>query len=80
MAKKSSVDWLIKEFNEILGPIKTQPMQTLLLIDAFNKAKEMHKEEIKDAWDMGEYMGMYFPQYEQDTEEYYKETFGGNNE
>ena len=84
MAKQSSVDWLIKEFNEILGPIKTQPMQTLLLIDAFNKAKEMHKEEIKDAWDKGDYCidlpdGTWEQKYKS-AEQYYNETFGGNHE
>ena len=46
MSKQSSVDFIIKEFSDILGQLKTQPIQDLLLLDAVQKAKEMHKEEI----------------------------------
>jgi hypothetical protein len=52
--KQTAVEWLIKEFSAILGPIKTEPMQDMLLGDAFKKAKAMEKEQIKHAYDWGE--------------------------
>jgi len=48
----------------------------------FEKAKEMHKEQIENAWDRGRYIGETFPQrvimpeYENNSEEYYNETYG----
>jgi hypothetical protein len=73
--EQTSIEYLIKEFSEILGPIETQPMQDLLLVDAINKAKAMHKEEIcqfvSDYLDDADY-GM-------TAEEYYDQIYGGNN-
>jgi hypothetical protein len=40
----SAVDFLVKEFSAILGSIKTEPMQDLLLVDAINKAKKIENE------------------------------------
>lgn len=48
--KQTAVDYLVKELSEILGAIKTEPMQDLLLVDAIKKAKEMHKEQILEAY------------------------------
>jgi hypothetical protein len=31
---KTAVQFLVKEFSDILGPLETKPMQDLLLIDA----------------------------------------------
>ena len=42
----TAVEFLIKEFSEILGKIKTQPMEDLLLVDAIKQAKEMEKQQI----------------------------------
>lgn len=39
--KKSAVKFVVKELSEIIGKIKTSPMQDLLLVDAINKALEM---------------------------------------
>lgn len=47
---KTAVDYLIKEFSDILGELKTKPMQDLLLTDAINKAKKMEVEQIKNAY------------------------------
>jgi hypothetical protein len=47
--KKTAIDFLVKEISDILGPIKTEPMQDLLLAEAINKAKEMEKQQMKDA-------------------------------
>lgn len=51
--KKTAVDYLIKEFSDILGKLKTEPMQDLLLVDAINKAKTIEIEQIKDAYGDG---------------------------
>ena len=53
------------------------------LYQFFNQAKAMHKEEIIEAFDEGqEYEYQYHinstPKF--DSETYYNETFGGNNE
>jgi hypothetical protein len=74
--EQTSIEYLIKEFSEILGPIETKPMQDLLLMDAMKKAKAMHKEEtcqfvrsyLDDAADYG-----------MTAEEYYDQIYGGNN-
>jgi hypothetical protein len=41
--KQTAVEYLIKEFSDILGKLQTDSMQDLLLLDAVNKAKEMEK-------------------------------------
>jgi hypothetical protein len=75
MAKQSSVEYAVDKLEKLIPPGNQIIIRIIL-----EQAKAIHKEEIKDAWDMGEYMGMYFPQYVQDTEQYYNETYGGNNE
>ena len=74
--KQTAVDFLIKEFSEILGPLETKPMQDLLMMAAIKQAKEMEKEQIEDAYFIGghdiknnRYRGMH---------EYYEETYEGN--
>ena len=48
--KQTAVEWLVKEFSEILGPLKTKPMQDLLIVDAINQAKQMEKEQMENVW------------------------------
>lgn len=36
---------MVKEISEILGPLKTEGMTDLLLLDAYNQAKAMDKEQ-----------------------------------
>ena len=77
---QSSVEYLIKEFSEILGPISTNPMQDLLLMDAMKQAKSMHKQEVIKAFDFGDYNidlpdGTWEQKYKS-AEQYYNETFG----
>jgi hypothetical protein len=45
----TAVEYLIKEFSDILGKLQTDSMQDLLLVDAVKKAKEMEKQQIIDA-------------------------------
>jgi hypothetical protein len=51
--KQTSIDYLIKEFSDILGKITTTPMQDMLITDAIIKSKSMHKQEIEDAYGDG---------------------------
>jgi hypothetical protein len=76
MSKQTAVEWLVKEFSEILGPIKTGDMQHLLLVDAIKRAKQMEKEQIIDACNLqrNDYKGM--PTYNKSGEQYYNETYG----
>jgi hypothetical protein len=74
--KQTSLDWFLDELLQ-LGYIKRLPVTEL------QQAKAMHKEEIINAFDEGqEYEYQYHinstPKF--DSETYYKETFGGNNE
>jgi hypothetical protein len=47
--KQTAVEFLVKEISDILGVIKIEPIKDLLLVDAINKAKEMEKEQMRDA-------------------------------
>lgn len=67
--KQSSVEWLIENAENFCG--------NLLAPSIIEKAKAMHKEEIKEAYDaviIDENVELL------DGKEYYNETFGGNNE
>ena len=76
--KQTAVEFLIKEFSEILGKIKTQPMEDLLLVDAINKAKEMEKQQIIDAYDEGYGTRDAFGDVTENNtgEQHYTETYG----
>ena len=72
MAQQTAVEWLEEQF-----------LRERFVYDFdFDKAKEMEKQQIEDAWDRGKYIGQSFPkgqiepEYEQDAEEYYTQTYG----
>lgn len=77
--KKSAVEFMVKEISEILGPLKTEGMTDLLLLDAYNQAKEMEEKNLKDSFVAGAGMGEMFNNenrcYVTDAEQYLKETF-----
>ncbi len=50
---KTAVEYLIKEFSDILGPLETTGMQDLLLMDAIVKAKEIEQQKLKSAYEKG---------------------------
>lgn len=74
-AKQSAVDYMLKELSAILGPVPTEPMQDLLMVEAVTKAKEMFEEQIKRAYNQGvvNEISIYSTISE---EQYYKETYG----
>jgi hypothetical protein len=51
--KQTAVDFFLKEMSDIIGIVNTDAFQNLLMVDAYNKAKQMEKEQgielIKDA-------------------------------
>jgi hypothetical protein len=81
--KQSSVEWFITEFQKQIEFVPNSELD-LWFKNLFPKAKAMHKEEIEDAWINGTRGQMIAPfginRYKPDAEEYYNETFGGNNE
>ena len=71
--KQSSVEWLV----EILG--KYNEEMVFLYQNEIEQAKAMHKEEIMNAHTIGYVIGG-GNGYIHEPEQYYNETFGGNNE
>ena len=71
MTKQTAVEWLVKELN-LEGYDYT-----------VKQAKEMEKQQIKDAWLSAWKDSMINPledkYYEIEAEQYYNETYGGNN-
>ena len=73
MSKQTSVDFLIEEFSAIFGKVNFTAMQGLLLKDAVEKAKEMEKEQIIDAFKEGNLYHGWALKHE--PEKYYNETY-----
>jgi hypothetical protein len=71
--EQTAVEFLIKEFSEILGPLETKPMQDLLMMDAMNKAKIKFQRQITDACFDGMQSG--FDANYGRAEMYYKEKY-----
>jgi hypothetical protein len=46
--KQTAVEWLVEELSDVLGPMDTNSIRDLLLMDAINRAKEMEKEQMVD--------------------------------
>jgi histone acetyltransferase (RNA polymerase elongator complex component) len=68
MAQQTAVDWLM---SEMLKPDMYKIWPTLL-----ERAKEMEKEQIINAWRNGDNDSMYNSrQLDNDAEQYYNETF-----
>ena len=77
MKQKTAVEYLIKEFSDILGKLQTDSMQNLLLLDAVNKAKAMEKQQIIEAFGVGcQVESTRLIGYHDMAEQYYNETYG----
>jgi hypothetical protein len=73
--KQSSIEWLEWQIN--LG------LSERGLISAFKEAKAMHKEEIEEAYGHGQNNGYMYAHQKAITiskENYFNQTFGGDNE
>jgi hypothetical protein len=70
--KQNSVQWLIEKYTIVCGLGSKELMK-----EHIDRAKAMHKEEIRQTYQKG-YNDADFSYYE--PEQYYNETFGGNND
>lgn len=70
----TAVEYLVKEFSAILGPLKTEPMQDMLLVDAIERANKMFEQQILDAFEEGSSDG-YDGWGSTNKEKYYNETY-----
>ena len=73
MSKQTAVEFLIEEFSAILGKINFTAIQGLLLKDAVEKAKEIEKKQITEAFKEGNLYHGWALKHE--PEQYYNETY-----
>jgi len=75
--KQSSIDWLEDKLNGVDTGVSYHYFTSII-----EQAKAMHKEEVEDAYQKGRFNGQTNWGYGNDitAEQYYNETFGGNNE
>lgn len=79
MRKQSSIEWLVTELNQMIDYIPLSKWDKIA--DIVQQAKQMHKEElIEFGNDCLEYMVTDWKGQQTVGEEYYQETYGGNNE
>jgi hypothetical protein len=75
MEQQTAVEWLFEQ-------IPFEWSSSKAAFEALQQAKQMEKEQIENAWDRGQYIGENFPQRiiepecENDSEQYYNETYG----
>jgi hypothetical protein len=77
--KQTAVEWLVKELNQKIDFIPLEKWD--MIRDIIQQAKEMEKEQIENAFEQGENNSVdYFnPENRiKESEQYYKETYGGN--
>ena len=48
--KQTAVEWLVEELSDVLGPMDTNSIRDLLLMDAISRAKQMERANIIDAY------------------------------
>ena len=70
MAQKTAVDWLFAQ-------IPAEWSSSKSAFDAYQQAKEMEKEQIDDAYNMGSYD---MAEKKFDPKQYYNETYGISQE
>lgn len=74
MKKQTAVEYLLEEFSAIIGRVSFTVTQDLFIRDAVIKAKEMEKEQIKEAHLIGLITSMEMEATKQ-SEQYYNETY-----
>lgn len=80
--KQSSIDWFLNEFSKQIEFVPESELDKWFK-ELIPKTKAMHKEEIIDAWNDGDYAYFYSKETGRDFvdgKEYYNETFGGQDE
>ena len=74
--KQSSVEFFLYEMFSLLGEFENKALPSYKIMDLFEQAKAMHKEEIKEAWGNAAIEATYGNKF-RNFEQYYNETFGG---
>ena len=81
--KQSSIEWLVsqlqksKDWHRLLNEVS---QMSTAKIDIIEQAKAMHKEEVVNAYQAGDGDAYNLDETRDFGEQYYTETFGGNNE
>jgi len=73
--KQSSVEFFLYEMFSLLGEFENKALPSYKIMDLFEQAKAMHKEEIARTYQEGLIDSMNHA-----PKDYYNETFGGDNE
>ena len=78
MNKQSSIEWLWHNLtDDLIGDLPNEKIHEIYSLVL--QAKQMHKEEIQDAyWEGGQDVPLNAKQCEQQCEQYYQETYGGS--
>jgi hypothetical protein len=77
LAQQTAVEWFAEMITDMIHESHHSE-----LADLYERAKEIDRQQKKAAWDRGKYIGESFPQkqiepeYEQEAEEYYTQTYG----
>lgn len=71
MPKQTSIEWLVKELNQVIDYIPTNKWDAIA--DIIQQAKQMHKEEIVNAW-----IATDNELQRLSAEEYYQKTYGSS--
>jgi hypothetical protein len=71
MSKQTALQWLEQEFVKLESTVGVYGV----MYELIEQAKQMEKEQIETAWHDGIMGGQCG-----DSEQYYNETYGGNNE
>ena len=85
MSKQTAVEFLSEQIWNFEQMLMDNGIDTFFM-EVIEQAKEMEREQIENAWDRGQYIGMSFPQgfidnnFEQDSEAYYNETYKGGEQ
>jgi hypothetical protein len=85
MPKQTSVEWFLNRFEELeynrINRKNSWADSVKHLEMIFEKAKQMHKEEIKDAFNSGmvNSVDWFNDGITEESEQYYNETYGGQD-
>lgn len=72
--KQTAVELLHEEYMRILKDNHISVLQAFEILDKYNQAKEMEKEQIEDSYEQGYSDG--YPDNGNSGEQYYNETYG----
>lgn len=87
MSKQTSIEWFAEKDTELTIQFLEGKLNQIQLaiekMQCLNKAKQMHKEEIEEAYGHGQNNGYMYAHQKAITitkENYYSQTYGGDNE